>query len=198
MKGAATVASYCYVRVSTEGQNFDPQTQELLRKYPDAQVVSEIASGAKARPMLRALLDQLAAGDILIVAALDRLGRRTGEILGLVEGLTARGIVLKSEREHIDLSTPIGKVVVAILASVAELERNMISERTRHGIEAARAKGKQIGRPKTITDEEIQRGVKLVRDRGYSITRAAKEIGISYPYLSMALRGQQQTQEKGK
>lgn len=182
------MASYCYVRISTDGQNFDPQTQELIKKYPRAQIVTEVASGAKSRPMLTALIEQLQSGDELIVAALDRLGRRTTEILTLVESLNSRGIVLKSERESIDLASPIGKVVLAVLASVAELERRMISDRTRQGIEAARAKGKQIGRPKTISDEEIQRGVGLIREHGYSITRAAKEIGISYPYLSMALR----------
>jgi DNA invertase Pin-like site-specific DNA recombinase len=185
------VASYCYVRVSTDGQNFDPQTQELIKKYPRAQIITEIASGAKARPMLAALLEQLQRGDELIVAALDRLGRRTTEILTLVEDLNNRGIILKSERESIDLASPIGRVVLAVLASVAELERRMISDRTRQGIEAARAKGKQIGRPKVIKDAEIQRGVQLVREHGYSITRAAKEIGISYPYLSMALRAAQ-------
>jgi DNA invertase Pin-like site-specific DNA recombinase len=94
-----SMAEYLYCRVSTDGQSIDPQAQALRAKYPTAQIVSEIASGAKARPMLKALIEQLQSGDVLIVAALDRLGRRTTEILTLIEGLTDKGVILRSERE---------------------------------------------------------------------------------------------------
>lgn len=182
------MAEYLYCRVSSDGQSVDPQTLLLSKKYPGAHLFSEIASGAKSRPMLMALIEQLQKGDVLIVAALDRLGRKTTEILNLIESLTARGIILRSDREYIDFASPIGKMVTAILASMAELERSMISDRTRAGIDAARAKGKTIGRPRTISDRTLDQGIKLVQKHGYSITAASKKIGVSYPMLSMALR----------
>ncbi|HYX34123.1 MAG TPA: recombinase family protein [Oligoflexus sp.] len=182
------MAEYLYCRVSTDGQSVDPQTQMLTKKYPGAQIVSEIASGAKARPMLKALVEQLQRGDVLIIAALDRLGRKTTEILTLIEELTDRGVILRSEREFIDFASPIGKMVTAILASMAELERSMISDRTKAGIESARAKGKIIGRPRTISDCTIRAGIGLVREKGMTITEAAKKVGVSYPVLAMALR----------
>lgn len=184
------MAEYLYCRVSTDGQSIDPQAQALRAKYPTAQIVSEIASGAKARPMLKALIEQLQSGDVLIVAALDRLGRRTTEILTLIEGLTGKGVILRSEREYIDFASPIGKMVTAILASVAELERSVICERTKAGIAAARANGAKIGRPRVIADDTIRAGVGLVQEKGMTIAEAAKAVGISYPTLAMALRTQ--------
>jgi DNA invertase Pin-like site-specific DNA recombinase len=182
------MAEYIYSRVSTDGQSADPQTMMLTKKYPGAQVVSEIASGAKARPMLKTLVEQLQRGDVLIVAALDRLGRKTTEILTLIEYLTDKGVILRSEREYIDFASPIGKMVTAILASVAELERSVICDRTRAGIAAARENGAKIGRPRTIDDDTIRAGVGLVREKGLTITEAARKVGVSYPMLAMALR----------
>lgn len=182
------MAEYIYTRVSTEGQSTDPQTLMLRRKYPRANVVSETASGAKSRPMLRALVDQLQRGDVLVVAALDRLGRRTADVLSLIDDLEQRGVILKSDREGVDYGTPVGRLVTQILVSVAEMERNMIVERTRAGLQAAKAKGIKLGRPREISRRTIDRGVALVLERGYSIRKAAEEVGVSYPYLSMALR----------
>lgn len=179
---------FIYSRVSTDYQTTDPQTIALQRKYPYASIVSETASGAKIRPMLDTLVSQLKSGDTLIVAALDRLGRRAAEVLTLIEDLNDKGVVLKSDREGIDYSTPVGRLVTQILVSVAEMERSMIADRTRAGLAAAKAKGVKLGRPREIKQSTIDRGVSLVLDRGYSIAKAAREIGVSYPYLAMALR----------
>ena len=177
------MAEYIYTRVSTDGQHSDPQIQQLTTLYPRAAVVSEVASGAKKRPMLRALVEQLEKDDWLVVAALDRLGRRTSEILLLIEELENRGVILKSIREGVDYSTPTGRLVTQILLSVAELERNLISERTRAGLEAARKRGRLVGRPKVIPDELK----KLARDlvsKGHTHQQAANQTGISRQYVS--------------
>ena len=188
---------FIYTRVSTDGQSHDPQTNSLQRKFPQASVVTEVASGGKSRPMLETLVKQLQEGDTLIVAALDRLGRRASDVLTLIEDLDERGVVLKSDREGVDYSTPVGRLVTQILVSVAEMERSMIQERTRAGLAAARAKGVKLGRPREIKQSTINRGIALVKERGFSIKRAAEEVGISYPYLSMALRAFQPEASRG-
>jgi len=160
----------------------------LQKKYPGAQVVSKTASGAKARPMLRTLIEQLQKGDVLIVAALDRLGRKTSDVLALIDDLEKRGVILKSDREGVDYGTPVGRLVTQILVSVAEMERNLISERTKAGLAAAKAKGKVGGRPRSVSERAIEQGVRLVKEKGYTLRAAAKEVGVSYPYLSMAMR----------
>ena len=170
---------YIYSRVSTPGQTTDPQTLALTARYPDAQVVSEIASGAKARPMLKALIDQLRPGDELIVVGLDRLGRRTAEVLTLLETLEKRGINFISLREGVDFRTAVGKLVLSILAAVASMEREMLRERTRAGLAAAKAKGRVGGRPATIPLEALDGALARVSE-GVSLREAAAEFGISH------------------
>ena len=125
---------------------------------------------------------------MLIVAALDRLGRRTSEVLPLIEDLDSRGVILKSEREGVDYSTPVGRLVTQILISVAEMERSMLSERTKAGLANARAKGKQIGRPREIPSEHVKEGMRLVREECHSIRKAASVVGIHFSYLSHRLK----------
>ncbi len=129
---------YTYSRTSTSSQDTANQTVQLQQMFPNAIIVEETASGIKSRPELEKLVKKLEAGDTLAVAALDRLGRKTSEILILIEDLQKRGVILKSIREGIDYSTITGKLVTQILCPVAELERNIISQRTRLALAAKR------------------------------------------------------------
>ena len=181
------MAEYIYTRVSTDGQTNDPQVLQLTKLHPEARVISEVASGAKKRPMLKALVDQLVKNDVLIVAALDRLGRRTSEVLLLIEELDKKGVILKSLREGVDYSTPTGKLVTQILVSVAEMERNMISERTKAGLEAAKNSGKQLGRPSKIPSEVKNHARELVR-QGATHKEAASKTGMSRQYVSVLMK----------
>ena len=176
------MAQYIYSRVSTAGQTTDPQTLALCSRYPDAQVVSEVASGAKHRPMLKALLEQLQPDDELIVFSLDRLGRRTAEVLALLESLEKRGVNFISQREGVDYRTPVGKLVLSVLASVAEMERAMMSERTRAGLASARAKGRVGGRRQTIPTQDLEEALAMVAD-GASLRAAARKFGISHTHV---------------
>ncbi|MCB9229809.1 MAG: recombinase family protein [Deltaproteobacteria bacterium] len=189
------MAEYIYTRVSTDGQSTEPQIRKLAELHPDARVISEVASGAKKRPMLQALVEQLTSGDILIVAALDRLGRRTSEILRLIEDLEQRGVVLKSLREGVDYSTLTGRLVTQILVSIAEMERNLISERTKAGLEAVRKKGRRLGRPSYIPEEVKKAAVDLVA-AGLSKTEAARRTGVSRQYVSSLVRMNRQGVER--
>lgn len=173
------MAQYIYGRVSTAGQATDAQSFDLLKKYPEAQFVSEVASGTKKRPILAALVAQLQPGDELIVFGLDRLGRRTAEVLTMLDGLEKRGVNVISQREGVDFRTPAGKLVRSILVAVAEMEREMIVERTKAGLAVARAKGRIGGRPATIPKQDLDGALALIAS-GTSMRRAAKEFGISY------------------
>jgi DNA invertase Pin-like site-specific DNA recombinase len=134
--------------------------------------------------MLTKLIGQLVNGDRLIVAALDRLGRRTSEVLRLIEDLESLGIVLISEREGVDYSTPVGRLVTQILVSVAEMERAMIAERTRAGLKAAREKGRIGGRPSSYSKDQLNAALELF-SQGLTSREIAAKTGISYSYLNL-------------
>ena len=182
------MADYIYCRVSTSEQTVDSQLIALKKLYPNAEVISETASGASQRPMLKALIERLGKDDRLIVAALDRIGRRALDLLQTMEHLEKKGVIVKSIRENIDYQTPIGKFVTQILSSVAEMERNLIRERTKAGVAAARRKGKHPGRPITLSKKKIDHAIKLVTERGYSLRKAAKKNNISPSYLGRIIK----------
>jgi len=169
---------YIYSRVSTDKQDTDNQLAKLKALHPDAAVFEEVASGAKARPILQTLTDSLKAGDVLIVAALDRLGRRTSEVLTLIELLDKRGVVLLSIREGVDYGTIAGRLVTQILCSIAEMERSLISERTKAALAAKRAKGIVGGRRPTFSQDTVER-VRDLKSQGLSCRAIAVATGVS-------------------
>ncbi len=181
------MSEYIYSRVSTEEQSVDAQLSGLRIKFPTAKVVSETASGVKARPILKALVGSLVEGDKLIVAALDRLGRRTLDVLQFIEELDKRGIILISVREGVDYSTITGRLVTQILVSVSEMERSLISQRTKAGLAAARAKGRIGGRPPLYSDRDIQDALAFLA-AGMTAKKVARKTKISYSYLNYLRR----------
>lgn len=174
---------YIYSRVSTGRQDTANQLAKLRELYPTATVYEETASGAKRRPVLEALLETLVSGDHLIVAALDRLGRRTSEILALIEDLEKRGVVLKSLREGLDYGTIAGKLVTQILAACAEMERGLIASRTRDALAAKRAQGIVGGRRPTYPAEVVAK-VHALRKQGLTCRAIAAMTGVSASRVS--------------
>lgn len=170
--------TFIYSRVSTISQDATNQTSNLRQQFPHAEVVEETASGGKARPALEKLVQQLQAGDTLVVAALDRLGRKTSEILLLVEDLERRGIILRSIRESIDFSTIAGRLVCQILISVSEMERRIISERTRLALAAKKKLGIVGGRRPKYSQAQVQE-VKTLRSQGMKLKDVSAVTGIS-------------------
>jgi DNA invertase Pin-like site-specific DNA recombinase len=136
-----------YARVSTEDQATDAQTLEL--KAAGCEVIhQEQGSGAsRSRPVLARLLKEIRAGDVLTVVRLDRLARSVSHLLEVIEALEQRGAHFRSLRDPIDTSTPQGMFSLQILGAVAQLERSLISERTKAGLRAAKARGKVLGNP---------------------------------------------------
>jgi len=178
---------FIYARTSTDRQDNQNQILLLQRQYPDAEVVQEVASGGRARPKLAELVERLEKGDMLIIGSLDRLGRRMVEVISLVEQLTNRGVLLRSLREGIDYGTVSGKLIFQVLASVAELERSLISERTKAALAAKRAQGIVGGRPRVYSDEVFAKARQL-RSDGKTLTEISKLTGMSTGRLCQILK----------
>jgi DNA invertase Pin-like site-specific DNA recombinase len=161
-----------YARVSTQDQTLHLQTDALKAAGCDPDhIYTDTITGEKAdRPGLREAQSHLRAGDTLAVWRLDRLGRILKQLIELINDLNARGIGFKSLTESIDTTTSGGKLVFHIFGALAEFEWEVIRERTRAGLEAARARGKKGGRPKiTATDpKKIERARKLYHETGIS------------------------------
>jgi DNA invertase Pin-like site-specific DNA recombinase len=145
-----------YARVSTTDQQ--PQLHvDALQRAGCYRVFTETASGARNdRPTLEQLLDQLRPGDTLVVWKLDRLGRSLQHLVDIINGLADRGIGFRSLQEAIDTTTPGGKLVFHVFAALAEVERDLIRERTNAGLAAARARGRHGGRPPVMTGHRLQ------------------------------------------
>ena len=136
-----------YARVSTEDQGTDPQADEL-RSAGCAVVLEEHASGAdRSRPVLARLLREIQPSETLVVVRLDRLARSVGHLLAVIEQLEATGAHFRSLRDPIDTSTPQGMFSLQVLGAVAQLERALIAERTKAGLQAARRRGRVGGNP---------------------------------------------------
>ena len=149
-----------YVRVSTDDQSTDAQRHSIAALHNVQHWFADEATsgGTKAldRPGFTELFKFARKGDTLVVSAIDRLGRDTIDVLVTVEALKAKGITVLSMREGFDLSSPIGKAMLAMLAAVAELERSNIKARQLAGIARARATGQKLGAPKRIDDEAVR------------------------------------------
>ena len=145
-----------YARVSTDDQTLDLQ-RDALKRAKCRQIYEEHASGKTAlRPELEACLKSLRKGDTLVVWRLDRLGRSLGDLIHLTTDLRCRGVDLESLTEKIETGSPTGKLVFHVFAALAEFERNLIRERTLAGLRAARARGRNGGRPRKLGAKDIQ------------------------------------------
>jgi DNA invertase Pin-like site-specific DNA recombinase len=167
---------YGYARVSTDGQSVDAQVRQLT-KAGCKKVGREVASGAKTdRAQLRRLLDQLEAGDVLTVTRLDRLARSTRDLLNTLAAITAKKAGFKSLGDTwADTTTSHGRLMLAVLAGLAEFERDLIRARTGEGRARAVARGQRMGRPFKLTDHQKREAIKRC-EQGETLA----EIGRSY------------------
>lgn len=176
-----------YARVSTEDQNLALQ-RSALKDAGCKRVYEEKVSGAnRDRPELVRMLDQLRAGDVVVVSRLDRLARSTRDLLELAEELKRAEAGLRSLYEPwADTTSPAGRMVLTIFAGIAEFERELIHERTRSGRVAAKARGVRFGRPPKLTADQIALAKRLIGE-GTSIPGAAKILNIHRSTLYRAL-----------
>lgn len=168
-----------YARVSTMEQILDLQL-DALKKADCQQIYTDTISGAKAeRPGLTDALSHLREGDVLVVWRLDRLGRTLKHLIETVNTLHDRGVGFKSLTENIDTTTPTGKLVFHFFGALAEFERDLIRERTNAGLAAARARGRQGGRRRSLDPAKVTMLHKLYADKTNSIDMICQTLRIS-------------------
>lgn len=174
------MAKIAYARVSTDEQHLDRQT-DALQAAGAERVFFEKVSGADTgnRPELRRVLDYVRDGDVLIVESISRLARSTRDLLGIVDQLRDKAVDLVSLKEAVDTRTPQGRFVLSIFAALSELERETIRERQREGIEAARKRGKHLGRPPVQTPENWDRIYAAWKKGGITAVDAMGKLGLS-------------------
>jgi DNA invertase Pin-like site-specific DNA recombinase len=189
-----------YARVSTVDQNLELQ-RDALARAGCVQVYEEKASGkSKAgRPELANMMRALRKGDTLIVWRLDRLGRSLVDLVQLVDELAERGVAFESLSEKIDTSTAQGRMFFGFIAAMAQYQRDVISENTKAGLEASKARGRSGGRPAKLDDKAIAEILVLRASPDISMTSIAKRYGVSKPTLYNALeRAKKKKAEKAK
>lgn len=180
-----------YTRVSTVAQTLDQQ-DEALQAAGVAKVFSDVMSGARDdRPGLADLLAYVREGDTVVVWKLDRLGRNMLHILQTVRELTARGVTLVSVTDGIDSSTPAGRMMIGVLGSLAEYERELIKERTALKRAASQTHGTKFGRPRKVDDAEHIATARRMKADGHTAKDIAKYLGVSratlYRYLDSSM-----------
>jgi len=168
-----------YARVSTDDQNLDAQT-DALKAAGAERIFSDKNSGARRdRPELGAMLDQLRPGDVVVVAKYDRLVRSLRDLLDLVEIIKDRGAGFRSLAEDIDTTTPAGRLVFHVFASIAQFERERIAERTKEGLQAAKARGRIGGRPPALTADQKAEVRRMRDDEQRTISEIARLFKVS-------------------
>lgn len=178
-----------YARVSTSDQDVRMQRSVLTEAGCEHIYTDEGVSGAKAvRPGLDAALSALQAGDVLVVYKLDRLGRSIKDLLKLVDRLQEREVQLVSLTEQIDTTTPQGRLFFHIFASLGQFERDLIRERTKAGIKAAKASGAAVGRPVAVTEEKIRKAADMLRGGVLTMQEIANRLNVGRSTLYRALR----------
>lgn len=175
-----------YARVSTTEQNLDLQI-DALRRVGCQQIMRETVSGdAENRPILEATLDMLNPGDTLVVWRLDRLARSVAQLITIVERLGDHGVDINILHEKLDTSTPNGKMMFHIFAALSQFEKDLIGQRTRAGLAAARQRGATLGRPKTWDDKKAKLAQRLFEE-GRPKSQIARDLSVSRSTLHRML-----------
>lgn len=179
-----------YARVSTQEQNLALQLDALQTAGCTTIHHEKVTSAKKERPELQKLIGQLRAGDVVVVWKLDRLGRSLQDLVSLVNEMQGKGAEFQSLSDHIDTTTPQGKFTFHLVAALAEFERDIIRERTKADLVAARARGRKGGRPKGLSKEARHTAMiaeRLYQDGELTVKQICRQLSISrgtlYNYL---------------
>lgn len=172
-------ALYGYARVSTALQNYELQRDALEAAGCSQIYVDEVSGAIASRPELDRLLGRLSEGDTLVVWRLDRLGRSLKHLIATVTELSDRKVGFVSLQESIDTTTPGGRLIFHIFGALAEFERDLIRDRTRAGLDAARSRGRSGGRPTVMTTAKTQIVRDMYADKKHTVEEIADAVGVS-------------------
>jgi DNA invertase Pin-like site-specific DNA recombinase len=176
-----------YARVSTEMQSEDPQ-MDALNDAGCERIFREKMSGkTKQRPELDRMIDTLRSGDIVVVQRLDRLGRSLKDLIELLDGFKSQQVQFISLNESIDTTTAVGELAFHMIGSIAQFERRLISERTKAGLNAARARGRKGGRPAKLIMSDVKKAQAMLLDPTVTKSEVAEHFGVSRPTLNKSL-----------
>lgn len=178
-----------YGRVSTADQTARSQEGALKAAQVDRLFVDTFTGTKMSRPELEKALDQLRAGDVLVITRLDRLGRSAKDLLTIVSLLEEKGVQLEVLEQSIDTSTPEGKLFFTMVAAFAEFEREIMRSRTMDGLAAARARGKLGGRKPKLSERQVVEAIRLYNE-GTSVQEIADMFSTSRPTIYRAIEGQ--------
>jgi DNA invertase Pin-like site-specific DNA recombinase len=178
-----------YARVSDASQSHDLQ-MDALRQAGCQHIYVETASGARAdRPELRKLLDAVQPGSQVVCWRLDRMARSLRHLIEIAETLRQREVGLVSVTEGIDTTTPAGRFLFHVLGSLAEMEREIIVERTKAGLRAAAARGRRGGRPPSMNEAQVRAAKAMLRSGEMTAAEVAAQLGVSPSTLYRHLPG---------
>ena len=179
-----------YARVSTDDQNLHLQNDALKKAGCEKIYTDQLGGATTERPGLSTVFEMLRPGDTLVIWRLDRLGRSLKHLISMVDQLDKLGVGLKSLQESIDTTTPGGRLIFHIFGSLAEFERHLIRERTQAGVNAARARGRQGGRPRLLDQNKKELAIRLHAEKRHTIAEICKMMSIGkstlYNYLEEA------------
>jgi DNA invertase Pin-like site-specific DNA recombinase len=176
-----------YARASTDEQSQSSQI-DALEAAGCERIFREKCSGqSRQRPELERMGDTLRAGDIIIVQRLDRLGRSLKDLIELLDGFKAKRVKFISLNENIDTTTAVGELAFHMIGSIAQFERRLISERTKAGLAAARARGRKGGRKQKLTAGDIKKAHAMLLDPDMTKAEVARHFSVSRPTLNKAL-----------
>lgn len=168
-----------YARVSKTDQSLDIQIQKLKDAGCD-EIFMEKVSGAKEnRTELNRLMDKLRKGDIICVVRLDRLGRRMMKLVEQINDFKEKGVEFVSLENNIDTTTPLGMVLFSMCAAFSEMERELIRERVKAGLDAAHKKGRKGGRPRALTPQQLETLLSLKKSDEFSVSQICKMAGVT-------------------
>lgn len=178
-----------YVRVSTVEQNESRQVEALEKYNIEKWFTEKVSAKDTNRPELQAMLEFVRQGDTIFIHEFSRLARSTKDLLDIIEQLNAKGVELVSNKENLDTSTPTGKLLVTMIAAIAEFERQQLLERQREGIAIAKREGKfKGGQVKAIDDELFARYYAEYKLRKINKGQLAEKLHISRPTLDKLLK----------
>lgn len=187
-----------YARVSTVDQNLALQTDaaERLGVHPDDMFVEKISATRKKRPELRKAIKHLQPGDTFVVWRLDRLGRSVIDLIGLVQEIEATGANFKSLTESIDTSTAVGQLYFNMVATIAQFERQLISERTRAGMQVLKDRGVKLGAKPKLKDSQWAEIERRLRETSALPKDMAKKYGVSVALIHKRFPGGKKALQK--
>lgn len=176
-----------YIRVSTPEQRHDRQIVGL-KDICDELHIETVSAVSKSRPEYEALMRRLKPGDVFVIWDLDRAYRSTRDALDQLDRLSKRGISIRIANLGIDTSTPYGVLIFTIIGALAQFERDLLSQRTKEGLEAARRNGKRIGRPPKMSKRQLKNASLRLAGGGETFSQVAADYGVAGWTLARSLR----------